>query len=1303
MHRRCALGFVIAWGWAVLGSPPRADAVLSTTNGGFDAQDGSVHLNSTLPPTGWFAGSLAANTQSDTLINAQNGAQGGWDANGHMFGQSAPFTNDGTSEQGYIYQRLGAYAGESSVSIRGYVYNRIVTPLVPPGNFEVGLYFSSPGLPVDHGLDIQFAGFVIGAPKVFSQGVDFMLDTSATPQRAAWTYTVTLAGSGVSPGDDVWLRIGDAGNPTSAAADAPVIDNVNVLPFDLGDVNGDDNVDIPNDFTPIRTNFRKLATSRAQGDLDGSGDVDLLDYLQWRREFLAGGGSPADIPALAGVPEPMTAALLAWGAAIGTAFVRRRRQRVGLRGPAPRAAAALVVGVLATVVLGGRAAAVDNPWVPATGAWNDVGNWGGGVVPNAAGDQVPVITNDGVATLTAPATSPVDGLILGQTAGTTGTLEIGAGGALSVINDTPAILNDGDGQVLVGQAGNGTLRMTGGTLAAVGVNSGNGAANLIELSGNAAATVSGSTSLGGTTRITGTTANVSTGFLTLRATSAFVAGITSATQFATVKAPGAATINGTLAVEFAGVTPAFGATWSLIESAAVVGNFTNAANVSVMGVAAPVLGETYRTHRVNGGAFGKKMELIHDRVLVLEVNRSNGSVSVRNPLGGPIQINGYSIASAAGSLKPGAGAWSSFADQGTTGWEEANPTATTLAELNPAAGGAFNFTSIASKPIGNAYDDGAAYFTRGVGAAGNDLVFDYTTTAGEVIRGQVSYVGVGKTNNLLVTINPSTGAATLKNDSPGAITIDAFSILSTGAALTPGTFAGLGSPLLTTVAPTTSALSQLAGNPMSPLAIAAGQSFNLGTVFNTAQPQTGITLEFTTGGQNIVYNGVVRFRTAAPGNYDGDSDVDGNDFLVWQRTLGATVTSGAGADGDGNGVIGAGDLVEWRVNYGQFPAATAAASAIPEPSGAALVGCLLGLAPVVRPRRLLRLSTTRHTSATPSQRENSMKTANAARSGRICAWGVLPIAMSAFAVFAPSSAHAIFGTFPSSGVYDEQLTNEGNNLMNAVDAEAAGNNVTLAQFKLDVETAFSANKGGVVGFDNETNPTEIVDTQFVALFGADLSFELLVSRQDGAFGLNNNANNDVISGHNYLGIQGSASPVNLGFSLPLETFAITALSRGGDRNPVLTIKYDNNTTQVFPTETVSAAVDDTVFIWKAPTGRTITGINFTIADGFVRFDDFAFVVANFQPGDVDGDLDVDAADYGLIKGNFGLSPATKAQGDLSGNGIVDLADFLQWKQFEAIAAHGAGAAVPEPCGVALATVALMSLYGCRRRGRPQGR
>jgi hypothetical protein len=62
-----------------------------------------------------------------------------------------------------------------------------------------------------------------------------------------------------------------------------------------------------------------------------------------------------------------------------------------------------------------------------------------------------------------------------------------------------------------------------------------------------------------------------------------------------------------------------------------------------------------------------------------------------------------------------------------------------------------------------------------------------------------------------------------------------------------------------------------------------------------------------------------------PGDYDLDSDVDGNDFLRWQRSLGSIATPpGSGADGDGNGVIDAGDLVVWKEAYAT-PSATVAA------------------------------------------------------------------------------------------------------------------------------------------------------------------------------------------------------------------------------------------------------------------------------------------------------------------------------------------------------------------------------------------
>ena len=85
-----------------------------------------------------------------------------------------------------------------------------------------------------------------------------------------------------------------------------------------------------------------------------------------------------------------------------------------------------------------------------------------------------------------------------------------------------------------------------------------------------------------------------------------------------------------------------------------------------------------------------------------------------------------------------------------------------------------------------------------------------------------------------------------------------------------------------------------------------------------------------------------------PGDYDGDSDVDGADFLRWQRSFGSTVAAGSGADGSGNGVVDSADYVVWQDHFGT-PSGGRQAS-VPEPPAAASFGLGLGL--VLMRRRL---------------------------------------------------------------------------------------------------------------------------------------------------------------------------------------------------------------------------------------------------------------------------------------------------------------------------------------------------------------
>ena len=70
-------------------------------------------------------------------------------------------------------------------------------------------------------------------------------------------------------------------------------------------------------------------------------------------------------------------------------------------------------------------------------------------------------------------------------------------------------------------------------------------------------------------------------------------------------------------------------------------------------------------------------------------------------------------------------------------------------------------------------------------------------------------------------------------------------------------------------------------------------------------------------------NDVALFTVGQPGDFDADSDVDGQDFLIWQRNPSV------------------GNLADWQAHYGTTPPLTTVSLSVPEPSSMALVPCLL--------------------------------------------------------------------------------------------------------------------------------------------------------------------------------------------------------------------------------------------------------------------------------------------------------------------------------------------------------------------------
>jgi hypothetical protein len=76
-------------------------------------------------------------------------------------------------------------------------------------------------------------------------------------------------------------------------------------------------------------------------------------------------------------------------------------------------------------------------------------------------------------------------------------------------------------------------------------------------------------------------------------------------------------------------------------------------------------------------------------------------------------------------------------------------------------------------------------------------------------------------------------------------------------------------------------------------------------------------------------------------------------------------------------------------------------------------------------------------------------------------------------------------------------------------------------------------------------------------------------------------------------------------------------------------------------------------------------------------------------GDVNGDDLVNSDDYDIIKANFFMTNATRAQGDLTGNGTVNLDDFAAWRKVVP-ASIAAGGSVPEPTGAVLMGIGLLA-------------
>ncbi len=554
----------------------------------------------------------------------------------------------------------------------------------------------------------------------------------------------------------------------------------------------------------------------------------------------------------------------------------------------------------------GQAATIN--WVnPGVGSWNDATNWL--TTPDNAilvpGDGYPAevasISNGGTAFLSAPAPYEIDGVLLGSDGVGKGKLEIRTGGLLELVDADPNEVI-ADGTMIVG-----SLLVSGGTLIAAGLRTGGQFDSQVTVTGASHINISGSAILARTTRIEGPAADITIGG------SAWVlekleAKIT-ATTHSPIKAPsGTANIAAALEVEFSGVTPELGDSWTLIAAASVVGKFSS---VSYSGAQL----ERGLTVVTETDAAAGTVKAVVDSRLILNIDRVSGAASIENAIGSPIAIDGYSIGSPQASLS--VAGWSSLDDQNVGSFAEAAPSTTFLSEL--ASSGSLNFTVGAKRAIGSPYDFTPVEF----GQSGEDVTFEYTTADGAIEMGVVKYTGA--VNSLALTIDPDSGEGIVQNQSPFTVAIDGYAISSAWGSLSVAGWTSLDDQNVLTWSeanPGAAMLSELL--PVGGFTLAPNASFNLGELFDVDGVKD-LRLEFTLS-DGSYYEGYVVYG-AAPlgpvGDTNGDGKVNLDDLNNVRNNFGST---GLG-DTDGDNDVDLDDLNNVRNNFG-----AGGTSPVPEPS-----------------------------------------------------------------------------------------------------------------------------------------------------------------------------------------------------------------------------------------------------------------------------------------------------------------------------------------------------------------------------------
>ena len=328
--------------------------------------------------------------------------------------------------------------------------------------------------------------------------------------------------------------------------------------------------------------------------------------------------------------------------------------------------------------------------------------------------------------------------------------------------------------------------------------------------------------------------------------------------------------------------------------------------------------------------------LASDEDVSIVINPQTGAASIRNDSGAPLDLDGYLLTN--GTFNTGT--WSSFEDQVLPGWLEGQATSSILSEVN-----LLDSTTLAvdsSLSIGNPYD---VFAPSAFGEPEPEFNFTYSVEGVGVFEGEIEFE---VDNNIVLVVNPTTGAAVLENQSVFPVAIDSYVIQSPTGVLDSGNWSTLQSTVAGWAAGPGSATVLAEGNLEGSTLIAAnGGSLSLGTPIDPLllSDESDLLIQFSVasggGADGSSFFGGILFSAGGvstlPGDFNNDGSVDAADYTVWRDGLGTTFVQS--------------DYDVWVANFGN--SLPSSGTSVPEPGTLALF--TLGLARIATSRnRMIR-------------------------------------------------------------------------------------------------------------------------------------------------------------------------------------------------------------------------------------------------------------------------------------------------------------------------------------------------------------